>query len=78
MIDYLEKKHSLYNSIFENLTTYMGEVTAQINAGIFDIKDDPQTKVIHGLYAHCDQITQRLEFIKFYAESSDKVSINSD
>ena len=56
----------------------MGEVTAQINAGNIDLKDDPQTKVIYGLYAHCDQITQRLEFIKFYAESSDKVSINSD
>lgn len=56
----------------------MGEVTAQINAGKIDLKDDPQTKVIYGLYAHCDQITQRLEFIKFYAESSNKVSINSD
>lgn len=78
MIDYLENKHQLYNSIFEHLISYMGEVAAQIDAGKFDVKDDPQTKVIHGMYAHCDQITQRLEFIKFYAESSSKVSISSD
>ena len=39
---------------------------------------DTHTKTIHGIYAHCDQLTQRLEFIKFYAESSNKVSISSE
>lgn len=78
MIDYLEKKHELYNSIFQSLVDYMGCVAEQLASGREDLKSDPHVKVIHGLYAHSDQITQRLEFIKYYAQSSNTVSISSE
>ena len=78
MIEQLEKKHHLYDAIFQNLVDYMSCVAEQLASGREDLKNDPHTKVIQGLYAHSDQITQRLDFIKFYAQSSDAVSISSE
>lgn len=56
----------------------MAKVKELIDKGDFEVNDDLKTKVIHGKYAHCDQLTERLEFIKFYAENSENISINSE
>ena len=67
MVEYLEKKHDLFNAIFQNLVDYMNRVAEQLASGRADLQSDPHAKVIHGRYTHSDQITQRLEFIRFYA-----------
>lgn len=56
----------------------MAKVTELIQKGEFEVNDELKIKVIYGKYAHCDQLTERLEFIKFYAENSENVSINSE
>lgn len=56
----------------------MAKVKELIDNGSVELNDDLKLKVIHGKYAHSDQLTERLEFIKFYAESSNNVSINSE
>ena len=46
MIEQLEKKHKLYDAIFQNLVDYMGSVAQELEAGREDLKDNPHTKVI--------------------------------
>ena len=78
MIEYLEKKHHLLDTFFQSLVEYMSCVAKELESGREDLKKDPEKKVIQGLYAHSDQITQRLDFIKFYAQSSDAVSVSAE
>lgn len=73
----LEAKHDLLKSTIDNFQHYMVRVRAELKTGRPDLQGDLQSQVIDGMFLHGDQITERLGFIKFYAQSSSKVMVDA-
>ena len=71
MIDYLEKKHGLFDAVFSNLKHYCMQVTTAIEDPTReDLKGQPNDLHKLGIvddFCHAEQIGERLDFINFYA-----------
>lgn len=80
VIDYLEKDFGLLQTIFNNFEDYMIRVQKAVKNGDLDNADPTKldATVIADLFMHGDQITLRLEFIRFYATSSRDVQLETD
>jgi hypothetical protein len=67
---FLETKHSLLDIILTNFAEYMARVSAEVKSGRIKDVDKLEARVIQDTFMHSDQITERLEFIRFYTRSS--------
>jgi len=78
MIDYLETKHQFFAAVIDNFKDYMTRVRAEVESGRVDPKEDKvENKVLVDKFMHGDQLTERLEFIRYYADSSKKVRVSA-
>lgn len=78
MIAHLEEKHGLFHATIMNFQNYMLRVKEKIEKEKLDLKDKPENQVYVDKFMHSDQITERLEFIKFLATSSKSVRLRAD
>lgn len=74
--NHLETEKGLLKVIFDNFTHYMNKVSQTVKDDKLDSKD-LECQIIYDQFMHSDQVTQRLEFIKFYVKSSFQVSVTS-
>lgn len=62
VIEKLQNEHTLVILVTQSLTTYMTRVRSLCKENAIL---DPQTLVLDGRYPHCQQIQERLDFLKF-------------
>jgi hypothetical protein len=75
-VNYLEKKHDLLKVVFENFEHYMSKVQVEVAKHVK--VDDFESKIIADMFMHGDQVTERLQFFKFYTHSSSSVKLTAD
>ena len=77
MIDYLETKHEFFAAVIDNFKDYMTRVRAEVESGRLGTTEDLESKVIVDKFMHSDQLTERLEFIRYYANGAKKVRVSA-
>ena len=75
LVEHMEKTHNFLQITVENLQDYMSRMAAAFASD--DGKGDLQGKVFADKFMHGDQITERLEFVKYYASCTEKVKLSS-
>lgn len=78
MVNHLETKYNLFDSVFADLQSYCSKVREEMAKPERqeELKSDPHNKAIHDTFAHASQINERLLFFSFYAKCSSKVRIS--
>lgn len=79
VINHLEGKFELLQTIFDNFKDYMKRVKQVLDSGEFSEVDPSKldATVISDLFMHGDQVTLRLELIRFYATSSPDLQLQT-
>ena len=77
MIEYLETKHQFFAAVIDNFKDYMTRVRAEVESGRLATKEELENKVLVDKFMHSDQLTERLEFMRYYANSSKKVRVSA-
>ena len=77
VIAFLETKHKLLDTILENFADYISRVSVEVKGGKMKNLDKLETRVIIDTFMHSDQISERLEFIRFYARSSSAAQLTT-
>lgn len=78
VVSHLEQEYGLLETIFANFEWYMRRVEVEAGRGQGQADESKlETTVFTDLFMHSDQITLRLEFIRFYASSSQKIELQT-
>lgn len=78
VVSHLEAKYGLLETVFANFEWYMRRVEEGLEQAKAEVTESKlETAVFTDLFMHSDQITLRLEFIRFYATSSPLIKLQT-